>query len=292
MLCVARVTHLSRPTCRASALPLEERRRVFRVMQTLPPETKGEDAEQGPKEAAEGAVAGAEVSARGDGGPAGEHVRVVVPLPFERHTRMVLLCLSNPPRSSGGSYFRRYNAFILLLAMVRPMQVDGTWEWDGLLYNPLVAQLLSRKECYVLRRNIRPHVVELLEECNGQLAGAWRLGGAACGDDSVVLHKGIRAGPLRMFIARKPHSTAIPIALPMPLAGTSWTCICTRAYAGTCGGGGGDEGLWGSMGGGGVSDQPPPPLPRPTPPRLPRRRTTVMRIRSSRRSSTYPTPPG
>ena len=105
----------------------------------------------------------------------------------------------------------RYNAFILLLGMVRPMQVDGIWERDGLLYNPVMAQLLSRKQYYVLRRNIRPDVVELLEECNGQWAGAWRLGGAACGDESVVPHKGIRAGPLRMFIARKPHSTGIKL---------------------------------------------------------------------------------
>ena len=116
-----------------------------------------------------------------------------------------------PIDGSSGFHFRRYNAFILLLGMVRPMQVDGIWERDGLLYNPFMAQLLSRKQYYVLRRNIRPDVVELLEECNGQWAGAWRLGGAACGDESVVPHKGIRAGPLRMFIARKPHSTGIKL---------------------------------------------------------------------------------
>ena len=91
------------------------------------------------------------------------------------------------------------------------MQVDGIWERDGLLYNPFMARLLSRKEYYVLRRNIRPDVVELLEECNGQWAGAWRLGSAACGDESVVPHKGIRARPLRMFIAHKPHSTGIKL---------------------------------------------------------------------------------
>ena len=98
MLCVARVTRLARPTCRASVLPLEETRHVFCVLQKIPRETKGEEAEQGPKEAAEGAATGAEVSAGGDGGPAGEQVRVVGPLPFARHTRMVLLCLWNPPR--------------------------------------------------------------------------------------------------------------------------------------------------------------------------------------------------
>ena len=116
-----------------------------------------------------------------------------------------------PIDSSGGSHFRRYNAFVLLLGMGRPMQVDGMWERDGLLYNPFMARLLSRKEYYILRRNIRPDVVELLEECKGQWDGASRLGGAACGDESVVPHKGIRAGPLRMFIARKPHSTGIKL---------------------------------------------------------------------------------
>ena len=99
---VARVARSARSTCRASALPLEERRHVVRVVQKLPLETKGEEAKQGPKEAAEGAAegaaAGAEVTAGGDGGPAGEQVCVVVPLPFARHARMVLLCLWNPPR--------------------------------------------------------------------------------------------------------------------------------------------------------------------------------------------------
>ena len=82
-----------------------------------------------------------------------------------------------PIDSSGGSHFCRYNAFIILQGMVRPMQVDGIWERDGLLYNPFMARLPSRKEYYVLRRYIRPDVVELLEECTGQWAGAWRLGG-------------------------------------------------------------------------------------------------------------------
>ena len=59
------------------------------------------------------------------------------------------------------------------------MQVDGIWERDGLLYNPVMARLLSRKEYYILRCSIRPDGVELLEECNGQWAGAvisWGIG--------------------------------------------------------------------------------------------------------------------
>ena len=54
-----------------------------------------------------------------------------------------------PIDSSSGFHFRRYNAFILLPGMVRPMQVDGNRERDRLLlYNPFMARLLSRKEYY------------------------------------------------------------------------------------------------------------------------------------------------
>ena len=37
----------------------------------------------------------------------------------------------------------RYNIFLLLLGMVRPMQVDGVWDCDGLVYNAYLARLLS-----------------------------------------------------------------------------------------------------------------------------------------------------
>ena len=83
-------------------MPLEGRRHVVRVLQKPPPKMKGEEAKEGPKEpaegAAEGAAARAEISAGGDGGPAGEQVGVAGSLPFARHARMVLLCLCNPPR--------------------------------------------------------------------------------------------------------------------------------------------------------------------------------------------------
>ena len=69
---VACVARSARSTCRASAVPLEGRRHVVRVLQKLRPETKGEEAKKGPKEAAEAAAAPAEVSVGGDGGPAGE----------------------------------------------------------------------------------------------------------------------------------------------------------------------------------------------------------------------------
>ena len=98
---VARVARSPRSTCLASAVPLEDRRHVVRVLQKPPPETEGQGAKEGPKEpaegAGEGAAARAEVSAGGDGGPAGEQVRVAGSLLFARHARMVLLCLWNPP---------------------------------------------------------------------------------------------------------------------------------------------------------------------------------------------------
>ena len=34
----------------------------------------------------------------------------------------------------------RYNTFVLLLGMVRPMQVDGVWDRDGLVYNAYLAR--------------------------------------------------------------------------------------------------------------------------------------------------------
>ena len=44
LLCVARDARLAGPTCRASTLPWEERCHVVRVLQKLPPETKGKEA--------------------------------------------------------------------------------------------------------------------------------------------------------------------------------------------------------------------------------------------------------
>ena len=109
------------------------------------------------------------------------------------------------------------------------MQVDGICERDGLLYNPFLAQLLSRKEYYVLRRNIRRDVVELPEECKGRWAGAWRSDGAACGDESVVPHKGICAGPLRMFVTTKPTPDTVHSPTPSQLHVESIQLACTCA---------------------------------------------------------------
>ena len=40
----------------------------------------------------------------------------------------------------------RYNAFVMLLGMVRPMQVDAVWDRKGLLCNPYMANMLTRRQ--------------------------------------------------------------------------------------------------------------------------------------------------
>ena len=50
------------------------------------------------------------------------------------------------------------------------------------------------------------------------------MGGGACGDESVVPHKGMLAGPLKMFIARKPHPTGIKLYC---LADATWGYVGT-----------------------------------------------------------------
>ena len=51
----------------------------------------------------------------------------------------------------------------------------------------------------------------LIERCNEVWGSLGRLGVVASGDETVVPHKGVRAGPLRQFIPRKPHSTRVKL---------------------------------------------------------------------------------
>ena len=101
----------------------------------------------------------------------------------------------------------RYNPFVLLLGMVRPMQVDGVWDRDELVYNAYIAWLLSRGQYYDLHKHCRPDVVDLIQAVSAYWASAWTMGGAATGDETVVPHTGLRAGPLKMYIVRKLHNT-------------------------------------------------------------------------------------
>ena len=58
----------------------------------------------------------------------------------------------------------RYNAFLILLGMVRSMQVDKVWHHKGLLYNPYMANMLTRRQYYLLQKLLRTDVVSLLED--------------------------------------------------------------------------------------------------------------------------------
>ena len=105
----------------------------------------------------------------------------------------------------------RYHTFCLLLGMVRPMQVDGVWDRDGLVYNAYLARLLFRGQYYDLHKHCRPDVVDLIEAVSAHWAAAWTMGGAATGDEILVPHMGLRASPLKMYIVRKPHNTGIKL---------------------------------------------------------------------------------
>ena len=115
--------------------------------------------------------------------------------------------------------------------MMPPLHVDGVWDRKGLLYNPYMANMLTRRQYYLMQRLIRTDVVSLPEDCHGQWAGAWCMGGGACGDESVVPHKGLLAGPLKMSLVRTPHPTGIKLwnrtAWRMQHGGMWLTCTCT-----------------------------------------------------------------
>ena len=112
-----------------------------------------------------------------------------------------------------GSCERGYPVSQLFVSMPA-MQVDRVWDRKGLLYNPYMANMPTRRQYYLMQRLLRTDVVSLLEDCNGQWAGTRCMGDRACGDESAVPHKGPLAGPLKMFIARKPHPTGIKLYCP------------------------------------------------------------------------------
>ena len=79
------------------------------------------------------------------------------------------------------------------------MHVDGVWDRKGLLSNHYMANVLTRRQYNLIQRLLRTDVVSVMEGYNGHWMGAWRMGG--CGDELMVPHKGLLAGPLEMFIA-------------------------------------------------------------------------------------------
>ena len=59
--------------------------------------------------------------------------------------------------------------------------------------------------------NFCPDVVDLTDAVSAHWAVAWTMGCAAMGDETLVPHTSLRAGPLKMYIVRKPHNTGIKL---------------------------------------------------------------------------------
>ena len=103
----------------------------------------------------------------------------------------------------------KYILFRVMLGMWRPRTVDDVWHPTSLCHHKGLASLLSRQEYYSIHRHSNCSSADLLEAINAHWSQLWVWGWAAARDESIVPHKGKRAGPMRMFIPRKPHSTGI-----------------------------------------------------------------------------------
>ena len=104
-----------------------------------------------------------------------------------------------------------YILFRVMLGMWRPRRVDDVWHPTALCAHKGLASLLTREEYYKIHRLSNCGTAELLEAINAHWSSLWVWGWAAAGDESIVPHKGKRAGPMRQFIPRKPHSTGIKL---------------------------------------------------------------------------------
>ena len=70
----------------------------------------------------------------------------------------------------------------------------------------------------------------MLHDINTTWRNLWVFGATATGTETIVPHKGKRAGPLRQFIPRKPHSTGVKLYVVVDACTPSErTCFCTPA---------------------------------------------------------------
>ena len=101
----------------------------------------------------------------------------------------------------------RYILFKVVLGTWRPHHVDDVWCPSRMCYHRELSQLLTRREYYLLHKCANPCITDVLYAIYGAWSELWRWGCAAAGDEAIVPHKGKKAGPLRQFIPRNPHST-------------------------------------------------------------------------------------
>ena len=104
-----------------------------------------------------------------------------------------------------------HNDFLISLGMVRRMQVDRTWDKRQLAYNKYMASLLLREIYYRLQRLLPTDVTDIIEDSNAPWSAAWEIGGAVCGEETVLSHTSGRRLGLRQCIAHKPPSSGIKL---------------------------------------------------------------------------------
>ena len=142
---------------------------------------------------------------------AGYEVLEVINFMFQPITDSMETMLDRNGRADLKALVPQYIWFRIGLGVVRPLRVDDIWNSAHLCYSPYLANLLTRTKYYDMVKSTKGDIADLLEGCSTQWQEGWTLGQAACGDETIVPFKGKRAGNLRQFVPRKPHSTGLKL---------------------------------------------------------------------------------
>ena len=103
----------------------------------------------------------------------------------------------------------RYFMFCILLGMWRPRRVDDIWVAGPMCYHRGPAALLSRREYCAIHKEANVPITHMLHDINETWRNIWVFSAAATGHETIIPHKGKRAGPLRQFTPRKPRGTGV-----------------------------------------------------------------------------------
>ena len=126
----------------------------------------------------------------------------------------ILRCLSEALVKNGARELipklTNYILFCIMPGMWRPRRVDDVWHATPFCAQEGLASLFTREEYCKIHRVSNCGTADLLEAVNAHSSSVvW--GWAAAGDESIVPHKGKRAGPMRQFNPRNPYSTGITL---------------------------------------------------------------------------------